>query len=123
MKPVIPSVAALAAALSLVGAAERAHGAPVNATPHKSIHAVGTVSGSDEVYSFSPQKATVKLGTKITWVNDSDVTHSVTSSSSKWSFDKSVDPGTVITFTFKKAGTYKYHCIFHPDQLGEIVVH
>jgi plastocyanin len=88
-------------------------------------------------YQFSPDTLTVKAGSTVTWTNHGTVDHSVVS-----------DSGTAVTFssgtlapamgggaygggtgpggyglTFHTAGTYPYHCAFHPAQMhGTIVV-
>jgi plastocyanin len=88
------------------------------AAAHKLIRA----SGSGRSYSFSPKKVTVKVGTKVTWKNTSDAPHTVTSTTHGWSFDQNLDVGRTTSFTFKKAGTYKYYCKIHPFMKGAIVV-
>jgi len=74
-------------------------------------------------YGFVRSKATVKIGTKVTWLNSSNAPHTVTASSSNWKFSsKQFTQGMKVTFTFRKAGTYKYFCSIHPYMKGTIVV-
>jgi plastocyanin len=74
-----------------------------------------------QTYKFSPATTTVKAGTKVTWVNDSQAEHTVTSNGKSWKFNKTLNTKSV-SFTFKKAGTYLYHCQFHPGMVGKIIV-
>src|SRR5947209_2738691 len=73
-------------------------------------------------FIFSPAHKTVKVGTKVTWTNPTAAPHTVTSKTKTWKFDKPLDQGKTVTFTFKKAGTYLYKCTFHPGMVGKIVV-
>lgn len=72
-------------------------------------------------FVFSPTTTTVKAGTRVIWVNDSQAPHTVTSKVKGWKFNKSLNRKKV-SYTFKKAGTYLYHCTIHPGMIGKIVV-
>jgi plastocyanin len=74
-----------------------------------------------QTYKFSPKSTTVKVGSKVTWVNHSQAEHTVTSKSKSWKFNKTLNTKS-FSFTFKKAGTYLYHCLFHPGMVGKIIV-
>src|SRR6185437_6234801 len=71
-------------------------------------------------FAFSPASLTVKVGDKVTWTNQDSVGHSATSDNSD--FDTGVlqqeQSGSV---TFRKAGTYTYHCSVHPNMHGTII--
>lgn len=75
-------------------------------------------------YAFSPQTITVKAGTKVTWTNQDDVKHTVTSDDgapvkiASELFGK----GESFSFTFDKVGTYNYHCLPHPYMKGTVIV-
>jgi len=71
-------------------------------------------------FSFRPKSLTVKVGTKVTWTNQDNVTHTVTAD--QGAFNSSVDPGSSFSFTFTKAGSYAYHCMIHPSMMATIVV-
>jgi len=74
-------------------------------------------------YVFAPAKKTIKVGTKVTWTDPTNAPHTVTStSSSKWKFNKQLAQGGKVSYTFKKAGTFKYHCQFHAGMIGKIIV-
>lgn len=73
-------------------------------------------------YVWSPKKATIKVGTKVTWKNPTDVAHNVNGQGS-FHFSKSLPKGKSVSYTFKKAGTYKYTCTIHPATMkGTIIV-
>lgn len=74
-------------------------------------------------FAFSPAAITVKVGTTVTWTNNDSTTHTVTSTDSPVSFDSgNLAPGKTYSFTFTKAGGYKYHCSIHTDMVGSVTV-
>ena len=65
---------------------------------------------------------TVKPGTKITVTNNDSEAHTVTSDTGG-AFNVAVPPGSTKTFAApSKAGTYKFHCIYHSNMHGTITV-
>ena len=65
----------------------------------------------------------VQPGEKVTVKNNDNVSHTVTADQSKSLFDVTVEPGHTMTFTAPtKAGTYKFHCNFHANMHGTLVV-
>ena len=71
--------------------------------------------------SFSPATLTVPVGTNVTWTNNDNMTHTVTSDSS--GFDSGdITMGSKYSRVFSVAGTYTYHCTIHPTMKGTIVV-
>ena len=72
-------------------------------------------------FTFSPQRLTVKAGTTVTWTNEDDIPHTVTSSEKKFK-SKVLDTDNVFSFTFTTAGTFEYFCSLHPHMTGTIVV-
>ena len=95
-------------------------------------------------HAFDPEALTVAPGTKVTWTNDDDESHTVTAYGDEIPeeeyfasgdlpdeeaardsvSDGLVEPGETFSVTFDKAGTYAYFCIPHEDHgmTGEIVV-
>lgn len=64
---------------------------------------------------------TVKAGTKVTWMNNDTMDHTVVAD------DGSFDLGVVTTsqsksYTFTTPGTYAYHCNLHPGMSGTVIV-
>jgi amicyanin len=72
-------------------------------------------------FTFNPPKVTVKAGTTVTWTNEDDIPHTVTSSKLVFK-SKALDTGDGYSFTFSTPGTYTYFCSLHPHMTGSIVV-
>ena len=49
----------------------------------------------------------------MTWTNEDDTTHTVTSASDNWTQDTEVDGGGQTTHTFEQDGVYDCYCRFH----------
>jgi len=75
-------------------------------------------------YKFAPVAITVAAGTTVTWTNDDNFSHSVHFLDGVLPGDPLVmQPGQQQTFTFATAGTYRYECSFHPQNMkGTVVV-
>ena len=71
--------------------------------------------------AYSPTSLTVPVGATVTFVNQDDDAHTVTSTNG-WFDSKGLDSSGVWRHTFSKAGTYKYFCELHPFMKGTIVV-
>jgi len=63
---------------------------------------------------------TVHKGDTVVWKNKSNAPHTV--SFNNGSFSKGVQPGGSVKRTFKKTGTFKYHCNIHSYMHGTITV-
>ena len=72
--------------------------------------------------AYSPNPLVVKVGTKVRFVNEDPVPHTVTEKNSDI-FDSGVlNKGEVWEFTFDKTGTYDYYCMLHHNMVGTIQV-
>lgn len=95
-------------------------------TPTSPDKTIGTASGeliSVEIknFAFSPATITVPKGTTVTWVQNDGAPHTVTADDN--SFDSgSLAKGQTFSYTFNKAGTFDYFCIFHPNMKAKIIV-
>ena len=60
----------------------------------------------------------------MTWINKDNVNHTVTADNASADAPSSDDiaNGKSYSFTFKKAGTYTYHCFPHPYMHGTVIV-
>ncbi len=72
-------------------------------------------------FTFAPQRLTVKAGTTVTWINEDDIPHTV-SSSAKLFKSKALDTDDKFSFTFTTPGAYEYFCSLHPHMTGMILV-
>jgi plastocyanin len=73
-------------------------------------------------FSFGPANITIPAGTTVTWTNNDDVPHVVTSDDNKMFKSKALDTDDRFSFTFSKPGTYNYYCAIHPKMTAKIVV-
>lgn len=72
-------------------------------------------------FAFRPPVITVPVGTTVTWTNDDIEQHTATAGDKSFDSD-AVSNGKSYSFTFTRAGTYKYGCLIHPEMLGQIIV-
>jgi plastocyanin len=82
-----------------------------------------TVSIQD--FFFDPDQLTVAPGTTVTWVNEGEAPHTVTSTDGKELDSATLQPGDTYSFTFKEddAGeTYAYQCMIHPEMTASVTV-
>jgi plastocyanin len=92
-------------------------------TPAASAQDAKTVSIQD--FSFDPDQITVAPGTMVTWVNNGQAPHTVTSTDGKDLDSATLQPGDSYSFTFEDgdAGeTYAYHCSIHPQMTASVKV-
>lgn len=73
-----------------------------------------------EGISFVPGDLTVEVGTTVTWTNESNVIHTVTSGTNG-THDGEFNSGDIETdeefsYTFDEVGTFPYYCIPHVNQ-------
>lgn len=74
-----------------------------------------------ENYAYQPDPITIALGTTVVWTNRDEVQHTVVSND-KLFLSPELEANQHFEFTFKKAGTFPYHCSLHPEMKGEVIV-
>jgi plastocyanin len=93
--------------------------------PTGATQSVTITTNSSGQFAFSPQSLTIPVGTTVIWKNTTQTPHTVTSDDKK-SFNSGdstpVAPGTTFSFKFTAAGTFAYHCDFHPSMMATIIV-
>jgi plastocyanin len=85
--------------------------------------------------AFSPNPVTVKVGETITWTNNDNQFHTVTSGSGSSdpnmgkAFDSGLSGASALTtmgktfqHQFTQAGQYPYFCQLHPIMVGKVIV-
>ncbi|MBC7707784.1 cupredoxin domain-containing protein [Polaromonas sp.] len=87
-----------------------------------SADAVATDKVMISNYMFTPGDIKVKVGTTVTWTNGDSVKHNVASDDDKMPEGKLIGKDETYTYTFTKAGTYKYHCTPHSYMHGSVTV-
>jgi plastocyanin len=122
----------------VVGAAIVAAALALLPDPAKAASAPLVIKMSDKEPFYSPDKATIKTGETVEWINDGDTIHSVSTEVSEAQNPKDVSipagaqafdsgflpPGGKYDYTFKVPGTYRYFCLPHEKSgmVGTIVV-
>lgn len=75
---------------------------------------------------FTPSNAKISTGEKITWINSSPATHSISSGNPSdgpdGSFEFNLNSSESVSFKFSSAGQYQYFCMVHPWEYGIITV-
>jgi plastocyanin len=73
-------------------------------------------------FAFSPQSITVSAGDTVTWRNDDNVNHTVTSDSGGEPDSPVLSQGQIYQHVFAQPGTHSYHCTIHPTMTGNVAV-
>lgn len=103
-------------ALTLLAAAvvreAGASGTTATVSSTKTVKIVGLV--------YRPGTLSIKRGTSVAFTNSDSSPHTATRAGS---FDTgTIKAGKTVMVTFKKKGTFAYHCTIHPSMKGKIVV-
>lgn len=72
--------------------------------------------------SFVPTAVTVTKGSVVQWKNTGSIAHNVTFDSQSALTSGTLQQGNTWQVQFTVAGTYSYHCTFHPGMNGQITV-
>jgi len=80
-----------------------------------------TVDVDIQGFAFSPGDLTITTGTTVRWTNLDGVAHTSTSDGAGWD-SGSLANGQDYSFTFTTAGSYPYHCTFHPSMTATVTV-
>ena len=71
---------------------------------------------------FSPTAVTIKAGQVLEWDNSGQVAHNVTFDEDSSISSDTMNGGDTYQVKFTQAGTYKFHCTFHPGMEGQVTV-
>lgn len=106
-------------------------GTPIAATPAAGNASAGNASNSSSSasgtaveikgFAFNPATVSVSVGTTVTWTNNDSTAHTVTADDGSFQ-SGTLDPGKSFSFTFTKAGSFSYHCEFHPNMTATVTV-
>jgi plastocyanin len=114
-------IPALIAGLTFVACASTAGSGPRAAPAAGAKTADVTIKG----LAFSPGTLTVDKGTVVTWTNNDNTTHTVTSGANRTkdgTFDQQVSAGTDVSVTLDAVGSFDYFCQIHSSMKGTVVV-
>ena len=81
-----------------------------------------TTSVSISNFAFSPSSIQVSVGDTVTWTNNQNVNHTVTSDQGSELNSPSFGQGQTYKHVFMTAGTYPYHCSLHTSMKGSVTV-
>ncbi|HEY6451642.1 MAG TPA: cupredoxin family copper-binding protein [Steroidobacteraceae bacterium] len=70
---------------------------------------------------FSPATLSVRRGATVVWINKDLVPHSVTADGRQFD-SQSIAPQSSWTYRALKAGSFDYHCTYHPAMKGRLIV-
>lgn len=84
--------------------------------------AVTITTDSNGVFTFQPATLNISAGTTVAWGNTTQTPHTATSNDGTTFNSGTINPGNSFSFTFRKNGTFAYHCNFHPFMRATIIV-
>ena len=90
------------------------------------LHAESAATINIQTFQFQPKQIEIKAGSQVTWINQDDIRHTVTSGTPEnkdGRFDANLaGKGAKFSFTFVQPGTYSFFCDRHQHMRGEIAV-
>ncbi|MFC4454255.1 multicopper oxidase domain-containing protein [Deinococcus sonorensis] len=113
------------AADGTAGPAATGHGHEAGATTTAATDAPlqrGTVEVHVNGFVFAPPVLRVARGTKVVWINDDMVAHTVTVDGPKKASSAPLRKGGRFAVTFEEAGTYTVTCVQHPFMTATVIV-
>lgn len=101
-----------------------------NNTESSNAKTISIVQGSGNPSNklfYDPSNAKIKVGTKVTWINNDNLPHTATSGSQQTGPTGEFDSGIIMaqgtfTHTFEKEGVYQYYCTIHPYMTAQVTV-
>ena len=85
-------------------------------TSSPTTHAVAIQS-----FAFGPARVEIKAGDSVQWTNKDFAPHTATADDNAWG-SAELKNGASDNIVFKVPGTFAYHCKYHPQMKGVIVV-
>jgi amicyanin len=74
-------------------------------------------------FKYVPDTLTVPAGAAVTWTNQDDMPHTVTSNVKPRVLDsEALDTDARFSYVFTEPGTYDYLCTIHPKMAGRVIV-
>lgn len=71
---------------------------------------------------YSPNPIRISVGSSVTWTNDHTLAHTATADTGAWDTGAIAPGATSAAITFNAPGTFAYHCRFHADMHGMLIV-
>jgi len=85
------------------------------------VHTVKIMEKNGRFF-FQPSRMTIKVGDVVVWKNVTVAPHTVSSDTGVFNTPSFLSPNGTFTFTFTRAGTFKYHCNIHLYMHAAIIV-
>ncbi len=114
------SVALFAVSVGLITACSKKSSNPVSPLPGPDVTI--TIVGINGNMSFSPNPSTAKVGQKVAWRNSGGTTHTATADGGAFDTGSIANGGTSGLIAMGTAGSFSYHCSFHPTMVGTLNV-
>src|SRR5262245_9303123 len=76
---------------------------------------------SVQEFKFAPSVLTVRVGTRVTWTNHDEETHTVTSATGAFA-SAGLGHEEGFSETFTRSGRYEYFCALHPHMKATLIV-
>lgn len=114
--------------LRIIEQVEQKAGAPATNTAIVNIPYGTSVPSCEETNScYVPYEIVISPGTQVTWTNDDEAAHTVTSGNPEDGPDGLFDSalfmaGATFSHTFESSGSYQYFCMVHPWMIGKVTV-
>ncbi len=80
------------------------------------------ITGMNGSQSYAPSPGTVKAGQTVAWHNADSVAHTATANSGAFNTGSIAPGATSAPVTMGSAGSFAYHCSFHPSMVGTLNV-
>lgn len=118
-RPTLPQMLLAVAAVTLVGASlfgyfTRTTGDASSGLAHNSVRIAD--------FAYGPAAVQVSAGDTVTWSNDDDFAHTVTSGADGPMDSGEIGSGGTYRVTFDAAGSFEYVCTIHPSMRGTVEV-
>lgn len=86
---------------------------------HASAESAAAVSIKE--FAFTPPVLTVPVGTTVTWRNDDEEPHTITSTNGAFG-SSGLSQHEAFSQTFSRPGRYEYFCALHPHMKATVIV-
>jgi len=72
--------------------------------------------------AYAPNPVNIRVGDSVNWVNNDSIAHTSTANNGTTFNSGTIAPGGSFRATFSTAGSFAYHCAFHPGMIGTVNV-
>jgi plastocyanin len=75
-----------------------------------------------QAFAFKPARLRVRVGGRVTWTNLDSAPHTATADRGRAFDTGTLGRGQSRTVTFRRRGTFSYHCTIHPFMVATVTV-